>query len=131
MIRGIQIVGLILAFGALIFVFVARRKGRVNARHFLFWVVFWSLFAVLDLYPSVVAYLVPVLSLEPNMYILTAGSILTLFVFVFVLYSFLSDLNQKVAKLVRELAILEGKVAKLLEVVNDGEKEDRNSDSGS
>lgn len=122
MFRGIQIVGLLVALGAIAFVIMARRRGRLDARSFLFWVLFWVFFVILDLYPSVVAYVAPVLALESNMYVLTAGSVLTLFVLVFVLYSFLSDLNQKVTKLVREQAILEHKVAKILETANSEEK---------
>lgn len=130
-IRGIQIVGLFVALAALIFILFARRKGRINCRSLVFWFLFWTLFIVLDLYPSMVAHIAPVLALGSNMFILTAGSVLTLFVLVFVLYSFLSDLNQKVTRLVREQAILDRKVVKMLEVMRDDRKEDRNSNSGS
>lgn len=131
MIRGIQIIGLLVALATVISVMIIRRKGRISGRSFVFWVLFWVLFIVLDLYPSVVAYVAPVLALESNMFILTVGSVLTLFVLVFVLYSFLSDLNQKVTKMIREQAILDNKVAKMLEVTNDNRKENRNSNSGS
>lgn len=130
-IRGIQIVGLLLASIAVAFVLYARRKGRINGRSFVFWILFWILFLAFDLYPSMVAYVAPVLALESNMYILTAGSTLTLFVLVFVLYTFLSDLKQKTIKMIREHAILENKVDKMLEIMNNNRKEDRNSNSSS
>lgn len=131
MIRGIQIVGLLLASVAVAFVLYARRKGRINGRSFLFWILFWVLFIVFDLYPSMVAYVAPLLALESNMYILTAGSTLTLFVLVFVLYTFLSDLKQKITTMIREQAILDNKVAKMLEIMNNDKKEDRNNNSSS
>jgi len=131
MIRGIQIVGLLLASVAVAFVLYAQRKGRINGRSFLFWVLFWVLFIVFDLYPSMVAYVAPLLALESNMYILTAGSTLTLFVLVFVLYTFLSDLKQKITTMIREQAILDNKVAKMLEIMNNDRKEDRNNNSSS
>lgn len=131
MIRGIQIVGLLLASVAVAFVLYARRKGRINGRSFLFWVLFWVLFIVFDLYPSMVAYVAPLLALESNMYILTAGSTLTLFVLVCVLYTFLSDLKQKITTMIREQAILDNKVAKMLEIMNNDGKEDRNNNSSS
>lgn len=131
MIRGIQIVGLLLASVAVAFVLYARRKGRINGRSFLFWILFWVLFIVFDLYPSMVAYVAPLLALESNMYILTAGSTLTLFVLVFVLYTFLSDLKQKTTTMIREQAILDNKVAKMLEIMNNDRKEDRNNNSSS
>ena len=130
-IRGIQIVGLLLASIAVAFALYARRKGRINGRSFVFWVLFWVLFLAFDLYPSMVAYVAPLLALESNMYILTAGSTLTLFVLVFVLYTFLSDLKQKTTKMIREHAILESKVDKMLEIMNNNRKEDRNSNSSS
>jgi|Deesub1362A_J573_1020465.scaffolds.fasta_scaffold23454_2 hypothetical protein len=131
MLRGIQILGLLIALSALMFVLTARRRKRLNSRSFLFWMLFWGIFIILDLYPSLASYLAPALTLESNMFVLTAGSVLTLFVFVFVLYSFLSDLNQKVTKLVREQAILHRKVVKMLEVLNNEKKEDRDSNSSS
>jgi hypothetical protein len=130
-IRGIQIVGLLLASIAVAFVLYARRNGRINGRSFVFWVLFWVLFLAFDLYPSMVAYIAPLLAVGPNMYILTAGSTLTLFVLVFVLYTFLSDLKQKTTKMIREQAILDSKVAKMLEIMNNDRKEDRNSNSSS
>ena len=131
MIRGIQIVGLLVALATITFVLVARRKGRINGRSFVFWILFWFFFIVLDLYPSMVAYVSPVLTLEPNMYALTAGSVLTLFVLVFVLYSFLSDLNRKVAELTRQHAIVDNKVRKVFEVMDDDSKKDCDSNSSS
>jgi len=122
--RGIQVVGLLVAFFALIFIFYARRKGRLNSRFFLFWVVFWVIFTILDLFPSLASYFVPMLSLETNMYVLTAASILTLFVLVFALYSFLSDLNQKVNILIREHAILSNRLNKLLNI-NERNKDEK------
>lgn len=131
MIRGIQIAGLLVALAAVTFVLVARRKGRISTRSFIFWILFWVLFTLFDLYPSTVAYVAPVVALESNMYILTAGSALTLFVLVFVLYSYLSDLNQRVTKLIREHAFLDSRVDKMLQVVNSNGEEDRNSNPGS
>ena len=129
--RGIQIVGFLVALTAVTFVIFARKKGRINGRSFLFWVLFWGIFVVLDLYPSMVAFVAPTLDLGSNMYVLTAGSVLTLFVLVFLLYSYLSDLNQRVTRLVREHAILHSRVIKMLEAVNDDEKKNRNSSSRS
>ena len=130
-IRGIQIVGFLVALAAVAFVIFARTKGRINGRSFLFWILFWGIFIVLDLYPSVVASVSPALDFGPNMYILTAGSVLTLFVLVSLLYAFLSNLNQKVTKLVREHAILHSNVIKMLETMNNDEEKSRNSSPSS
>lgn len=131
MIRGIQIIGLLLASVAVAFVFYARKKERISYRFFVFWIIFWGLFLVFDLYPSMVAYVAPALALGPNMYILTAGSVLTLFVLVFMLYSYLSDLNRKVVELTRQYAIIGNRVRKMLEVMNDDRKKDSDNSSGS
>ena len=113
MIRGIQIVGLVIALSILAFILYARSKDRLNNRGFSFWIIFWAIFIFIDLFPSIAAYVSPALTLESTMYVLTAGSVLTLFVLVFVMYSFLSDLNHKVNGLIREQAILGNKIAKL------------------
>lgn len=131
MLRGIQIIGLLIAFLALTFIIIARRRKRLNTRFFFFWILFWGMFLMLDLYPSIVAYLAPILTLPLNMYILTAGSVLTLFILVFALYSFLSDINQKVTTLVREQAILNSKLARIMAVMDKNEKENSDSNTGS
>lgn len=130
MIRGIQIVGLLVALAAIGSVVLAKKKGRMNSRFFLFWMGFWAIFVIFDIYPSVVGYVSPILDLGSNMFILTAGAVLTLFVLVFILYCFLSDLSQKVTKLVREQAMVDLKVARTLEVLNSNE-ENRDSDPNS
>ena len=131
MIRGIQILGLFVALVVFVFIIIAKRRGRIGGRFFLFWMLFWGLFTFLDLFPSVVVYVLPVLDLQTNMYALTAGSILTLFVLVFVLYSFLTDLNRKVAELTRQQAIVDNRVRKMLEVMDCDPKKDCDSDSSS
>lgn len=131
MLRGIQILGLLIALIALTFILSAQKRKRLNTRSFLFWILFWGIFIVLDLYPSLVAYFAPALALESNMFILTASSILTLFVLVFALYSFLSDLNQKVITMIREQAIANHKLAKLLVDIGRDEKESSDSNPGS
>lgn len=130
MIRGIQIIGIIIDLVAIAFVLYARKKGRLNSRFFLFWMSFWIIFLGLNIYPSIVGYTSPILNLESNMYILTAGAVLTLFVLVFIFYSYLSDLNQKITKLVRQQAMLDLKVGRTNKVVNSNEK-NRDSDSSS
>jgi hypothetical protein len=129
MIRGIQIIGFFIALAVIVFIVFAKKKGRMNSRFFLFWVGFWTIFIFFDLYPSIVRYVSQILDLEYNMYILTAGAVLTLFVLVFVLYCFLSDLSQKVTKLVREMALIDIKLARMLKVVSD--EENRHSDPSS
>lgn len=131
MLRGIQILGLIIAVLALTFIAIARKKKRFNARFFLFWVLFWCVFLVIDLYPSLAVYFQPVLALETNMFILTAASVFTLFILVFALYSVLSDLNQKVTTLVRAQAILNNKVTNLGARDNGHAKEDSDSNTSS
>ena len=111
-IRGIQLVGLVVALFAFIFLIYARKQGRLDSKSTLFWVLFWSLFIILDMFPSIVSYLQPILSLESNMYILTISSVLTLFVIVFTLYSQLSEQSTKINILIREQAILNRKLTK-------------------
>jgi len=106
----IQILGLVIALLAFTLVLIARKKKRLNSRFLLFWVLFWSVFIVFDLYPSIAASFSPGFTLELSAYVWVAGSALTVFVLVFALFSFLFDLNQKVTTLIREQAVLNGKL---------------------
>lgn len=112
--RGIQVVGLLVSMCAFVAIHFLRRKNRLNSRSFFFWVGFWSIFIVIDVYPSLTSFITPFFTLGTNMYTLTALSILILFVLVFSFYSYLSDLNWKVNQIVREQALLDWKTNNLV-----------------
>jgi len=111
--HGSQLVGLLIASLAFIFILIARKKKRLNARFFLFWVLFWGIFIAVVLYPSVATYLTSALALELNMFTLITVSAFTLFILGFAFFSFLSDQNQKVTNCIREQALLNSKLARL------------------
>ena len=102
---------LIVAFGAFTAAYFLRKKGRLNSRSFLFWVGFWLIFVVIDTVPSLTGYIRPYFTLGTNMYTLTAISIQVLFVFVFYLFTFLSDINLKLTNIIRLQALNEWKAS--------------------
>jgi|GEM_PF-3810494 len=112
--RGIQVVGLGVALIAFILTYLLRRKDRLTSRAFLFWVGFWFTFVIVDVFPSLVSYITPYFDLGTNMFTLFAFSIMGLFVMVFSLYSYLSNLNYKVNRLVRKQALLDWKTNSLV-----------------
>jgi hypothetical protein len=69
---------------------------------------------IVDVFPSLVSYITPYFDLGTNMFTLFAFSIMGLFVMVFSLYSYLSDLNYKVNRLVRKQALLDWKTNSLV-----------------
>jgi len=68
---------------------------------------------IVDVFPSLTSYITPYFDLGTNMFTLFAFSIMGLFVMVFSLYSYLSDLNYKVNRLVRKQALLDWKTNSL------------------
>ena len=112
--RGIQVVGLGVTLVAFILTYLLRRKDRLTSKAFLFWVGFWFTFVIVDIFPSLVSYITPYFDLGTNMFTLFAFSIMGLFVMVFSLYSYLSDLNYKVNRLVRKQALLDWKTNSLV-----------------
>jgi len=112
--RGIQVVGLGVALVAFILTYLLRRKDRLTSRAFLFWVGFWLTFVIVDVFPSLVSYVTPYFDLGTNMFTLFAFSIMGLFMMVFNIYSYLSDLNYKVNRLVRRQALLDWKTNSLV-----------------
>ena len=121
--RGIQVVGLGVALVAFIMTYLLRRKDRLTSRAFLFWVGFWFTFVIVDVFPSLVSYITPYFDLGTNMFTLFAFSIMGLFVMVFSLYSYLSDLNYKVNRLVRKQALLDWKTNSLVTSLDRMEKD--------
>ena len=121
--RGIQVVGLGVALVAFIMTYLLRLKDRLTSRAFLFWVGFWFTFVIVDVFPSLVSYITPYFDLGTNMFTLFAFSIMGLFVMVFSLYSYLSDLNYKVNRLVRKQALLDWKTNSLVTSLDRMEKD--------
>lgn len=103
--RGIQVVGLIISMISFSVVYWLRKKDRLSGRSYIFWVCFWLLFVIIDVFPSLTSYVTPYFDLGTNMYTLVAFSIMTLFVMVFSLFSNIYDLNYKMDRLVRDQAL--------------------------
>ncbi len=103
--RGIQIFGLIISMISFSIVYWLRKQNRLTGRSYIFWVNFWLLFVIIDVFPSLTSYITPYFDLGTNMYTLVASSIMILFVMVFSLFSYIYDLNYKIERLVRDQAL--------------------------
>ena len=103
--RGIQVFGLIISMISFSIVYWLRKQNRLSGRSYIFWVCFWLLFVIIDVFPSLTSYITPYFDLGTNMYTLVASSIMILFVMVFSLFSYLYDLNYKIDRLVRDQAL--------------------------
>ncbi len=104
-IRGIQLVGLLVSSAALIGILLLRRSNRLTSRSYVFWVSFWTMFTIVDIFPSMTGYITPYFDLGRNMYTITAISVMTLFIFVFGLFSYINEINWKINEMVRDNAI--------------------------
>ena len=103
--RGIQIFGLIISMISFSIVYWLRKQNRLTGRSYIFWVSFWLLFVIIDVFPSLTSYITPYFDLGTNMYTLVASSIMILFIMVFSLFSYIYDLNYKIERLVRDQAL--------------------------
>lgn len=130
MVGLVQVIGLILASASIAFVLIAKGKSRISVRAFTFWISFWMLFIAFDVYPSVATYLGSLVPLRMNEYVLYVAVILSFYILLYAIYSSQSDLGRKVAKLTRELAIIENRIRKM-ETSNDEAEKNRHSDPGS
>ena len=106
-VRGIQIIGLLVSTASLIGILLLRRGNRLTSRSYVFWVCFWTVFTIVDIFPSMTGYITPYFDLGRNMYTLTAISVMTLFIFVFGLFSYINELHWKINEMVRDNALVD------------------------
>ena len=117
----ITIVIVIIALFGIVRILMRLSKDKIKIRAALVWLVIWSGVGFFSLFPTLLNGAMNLLQMENRLFFITLVGLLILFALVFGLTSELERTNWRVAKLVRENALLKHAVSK--------QKDESNSNS--
>jgi len=97
---------LLLALGAIIQTIKNFRENKLTTRLLFMWLMIWTAIGFFACFPHFLDYLMKYLNFGNRLFFLTMGAILILYIIIFYLSANIAKLNQKVNKLIQEIAIL-------------------------
>lgn len=109
MIVGIQIIGIIFALFMIYLTFLYYKRGNYHFRDFGVWMFIWLSFMGIVLFPTSFGGLLNPLKVERLMDLFTILSFMTVFGVIFFLYLTTRKNEEKIKKVVREIALKGGK----------------------
>jgi hypothetical protein len=105
MIKGIQIIGLLVGFYLLARTIVDYRKGNYGIKKTVFWLALWILIIVLFIHPPLAQLALPVLMTQDIIMSVLVIGLVTAFVAVFEVYHQVTEISRKFTELVQNIAI--------------------------
>jgi len=103
-IQPIQIIAIIFSLFAISRVFLRYRDKKLTINKFVFWGIIWAALIILTLFPNLTSPISDVLGFGRGLDLLIYLSIALLFYMVFRMYVKIDEQEQRITKLVRELA---------------------------
>lgn len=104
-ILGIQIIGILFGFFMLYYTFLHYKRKEFTVREYGFWAVFWAFFVAITLFPQVLDPVLSTLNIGRTLDLfIIAGFLFLTFVTIYT-YSVVRKNQQKLEKVVREIAI--------------------------
>ncbi len=87
-------------------------RGKIRIGALLFWEALWIILFITAIFPAMYKSTVTYLGMASPIHFVTTFSIIFLFIFTFLIYQKISDLNKKVVEIVQYLAISENESEK-------------------
>ncbi|MCW3974636.1 MAG: DUF2304 domain-containing protein [Candidatus Bathyarchaeota archaeon] len=97
------------ALAAFFFFFTIRQyiKGKIRIHIFVFWEILWIILFLTGIFPSIYMSIVKYLGMATPIHFVTTFSIIFLFIFIFMIYQKINELEKKIVEIVQYLAISE------------------------
>lgn len=105
MIKGIQIVGILVGLYLLLSTLNNYRKGESNIERTAFWGLVWSVMTIFFANTQIVTIIMPILSTEDAIMTVMVLGILVSFLFINQVYMRVIDLDKKITTLSQNIAI--------------------------
>ncbi|MES0341971.1 MAG: DUF2304 family protein [Candidatus Humimicrobiaceae bacterium] len=112
MIRPIQIIAIIFAIFALTKVILRLRKRKLTINEFIFWASIWTILIVLSIFPDISNNIASFFGFGRGLDFFIVSSILIIFYLIFRIFVKLEELDSKIAKLTRNIALKQSGVIK-------------------
>lgn len=107
MIKPIQIIAIIFAFFALIRVVLKLRKQKLTINEFIFWASMWVILILLSIFPDVSHIIAAFFGFGRGLDFFIVSSILLIFYLIFRIYVKLEEIDSRITKLARSIALKE------------------------
>jgi len=104
MIKGIQILGLLVGLYLVAQTLLNFRRGNYGIRRTVFWVVLWSVMMGLFFNPSLAGLALPILTTQDVIISVLVTAVLMAFVLITQLYQEMADVERRLTELVQNLA---------------------------
>jgi len=107
MVRPIQIIAIILGIFALIKVILKMKNRKLTINEFIFWCSIWVVLIVLSIFPQISGNIADFFGFTRGIDFFIVSSILLMFYLIFRIFIKLEELENKITKLSRSIAIKE------------------------
>lgn len=107
--------GVIVAILATSFFIITLRQyfnGKIKLIPLIFWEALWVVLFITGIFPEIYESITIILGLATPLNLFTTSAIIFLFIFAFLLYQKINEVDKKIAKIVQHLAIAESKKRK-------------------
>lgn len=108
-ILGIQIVGFLFGLFMIYYSFLNYKRKEFTTKEFSFWLVLWVIFSAIALFPSILDPIVVGVGFLRALDLLTIAGFLFLIAAIFYTYTVVRKNQNKLEKLVREMALKRNK----------------------
>ncbi len=99
------IVAAVLAISFILFTFRQYHRGKIGIRALLLWEALWGILFITGIFPGIYKSLAAYLGMATPLHFITTFSIIVLFLFTFLIYQKVSDLDKKILGIAQYLAI--------------------------
>lgn len=105
MIFGLQIIGLLFGLVMLYFTFLFYKKRAYDDKSFLIWILVWSFFLVMVIFPQTIYGLMETLEIERTVDFFVIGGFLFFSIVLFYLYVIVKKCQRRIEYLIRKIAL--------------------------
>ncbi|MDP7179645.1 MAG: DUF2304 domain-containing protein [Candidatus Woesearchaeota archaeon] len=104
-ILGIQILGTLFGIFMIYYTFLHHKRKELTAKEYLFWVILWSLFLILTLFPNLVSPFIKSIGFARTLDFFIVAGFMFLIGSLFYIYLLVRGNQKKVENIVRKIAI--------------------------
>jgi len=105
MIKGIQLLGIIICLYLIYQTYYRSKKGALGNRSLIFWTALWVSILFLFFFPSLTLFLAPILNASDSMQMVQVIGIMILYILIFHLTLQMASLEEKLTKLTQNMSI--------------------------
>ncbi|MFX0205630.1 MAG: DUF2304 family protein [Candidatus Hodarchaeota archaeon] len=105
MVKGIQVIGMVVGLYLIVQTYRNYRKGSNNIRRTIFWLILWSTMTVLFSNPSLSEFALPILSTQDALVSVIVLGMLLIFILITHIWQHINRMEQQFVELAQNLAI--------------------------